>query len=97
MITMRISRRAFGILFAMSFFITTVAAFFKIMHWPFSTVLLVFGLLATLGYIVIGILEVNRSNRINDSEKFMWIIGFVFFSFIAAILYLLSGQRRVVN
>lgn len=94
---MRISRKAFGFLFAISFLITTVAAFFKIMHWPFSTPLMIIVILATIGYVVVGILEVNKSNKINGSEKFMWIIGFIFLSFIAAILYLLSGQRRVVN
>ena len=94
---MKISRKAFGIFFAISFLITTVAAFFKIMHWPFSTPLMIIGILATIGYVVVGILEVNKSSKINGSEKFMWIVGFVFLSFIAAILYLLSGQRRVIN
>lgn len=89
----------FKIVFSISLIFTLFGAYFKIMHiysnW--TAVLLVVGLLATLGYIVIGIIEVQKSKRISGAEKLMWTVGFISFGFLTAFLYLLNGQKRVVS
>lgn len=89
----------FKIVFSISLIFTLFGAYFKIMHIDsnWTAVLLVVGLLATLGYIVIGIIEVQKSKRISGAEKLMWTVGFISFGFLTAFLYLLNGQKRVVS
>ncbi|RYD73119.1 MAG: hypothetical protein EOP53_20695 [Sphingobacteriales bacterium] len=57
---------------------------------------MIIGVLATLAYVILGIIEVNNSTKIERHEKIMWTISFIFFSFFTALVYLFLGRKRIV-
>lgn len=86
----------FKISFLIAIAFSIFGAFLKINNTSGSEFILVIGIIATLFYIIIGIIEVNKSNKINNSEKVMWTIGFISFNFLAGLLYLTSGRKRII-
>ncbi len=82
--------------FTLSIIITVIGALFKIMHLPISTIFLVMGLLTLLIFMVLCILEISNSKKLEGTEKFMWIISFVFFGFITGLLYVLSYRKKII-
>lgn len=91
-----INDNLFGKIFILAFLVVIVGAFMKINHMDGAEILMIISFVVSLGYIVIGIYEVNSSNKIKQSEKVMWIFGFVFISLVAGLVYLLNGRKRVV-
>jgi L-cystine uptake protein TcyP (sodium:dicarboxylate symporter family) len=87
----------FKAIFSISVIITLIGAYFKIMHWGYSQPILMVGLLLTLAYIIIGIIEVNNSNKIGKLEKVIWTISFIFLCFITALFYLFFNRKRIVQ
>lgn len=67
--------------------ITILGAMFKIMHWSSASLLLSFGLLISLIYIVIALIEIYKTESKSLSEKFLWLIGFLLFSWIAGLKF----------
>jgi len=65
------------------------------MHLGFSVPFLIIGMLLTLPYVIIGIIEVKNSKKINNPEKIMWTIGFLFLSLITGLIYLFFGKKRI--
>ncbi len=86
----------FKMFFIIATIILVIGALFRIEHRQYSEPILIMGILLNLSYIIIGIIEVNSSYKIDKSEKIMWTVGFIFFGFITSIIYLLSGRRRIV-
>jgi hypothetical protein len=54
------------------------------------------GLLTLLIFMVLCILEISNSKKLEGTEKFMWIISFVFFGFITGLLYVLSYRKKII-
>jgi NADH:ubiquinone oxidoreductase subunit 2 (subunit N) len=81
--------------FVISLLFTITGAMMKISHWEYSSIFLIIGILSTILYVVVGIYEVNNSNRISSSEKGLWTIGFIAFSFFVGLFYLVSGRKNV--
>lgn len=67
--------------------ITIFGAMFKIMHWPGTSVLLLSGLLLSLIYIVIGLIGIYKTKSKSLVEKFLWLLGFIVFPWIAGLIY----------
>ena len=80
----------------LSISITIIGSMFKIMHWPYATLIMAFGMILMLFFIISAIYEVMNSSKIDGSEKFMWVIGFLFFGIITGLIYLLSARKRIV-
>lgn len=59
--------------------------------WIFSFVLLV---ISSLAYQIIGIVTVAKNSAIDSSEKVIWVIGFILFGFITAIVFLALDNTR---
>jgi len=87
----------FKALFFSSILITLTGALLKIQHLGFSQPLLIVGLLLTLGYMILGIIEVTNSTKIDKSEQILWVVGFILFGFITAIVYLIFGRKNIVE
>ncbi|MEO7530753.1 MAG: PLDc N-terminal domain-containing protein [Sediminibacterium sp.] len=83
--------------FILGFIITLIGAYLKIIHSEVASTLLILGVIMTLIFIVSAIIEVRTSNRIENSEKTMWTLAFIFFSGLAGITYFLVGRRRIVT
>lgn len=86
----------FKISFLIAITFSLLGSFLKINHNSGADFMIIIGIIATLFYIVIGIIEVNKSNKINNSEKVMWTIGFIALNFLAGLLYLTSGRKRII-
>jgi uncharacterized membrane protein (Fun14 family) len=74
-----------------------VGAWVKIMHFQGADILLGISILSQILFAVIAIIEVNKSNSIDRSEKSMWITSFIFMTVIAGLIYLKQGRRRVIG
>ncbi|HQR91690.1 MAG: hypothetical protein B7Y15_14555 [Bacteroidetes bacterium 24-39-8] len=74
-----------------------VGAYIKIMRLPGAEFLLAISFLFLVIFIVTGFKEVWYSNRIPESEKTMWLIGFFFLSWITGLIYFWLGRKRVVG
>ena len=83
-------------LFFISFIMIFIGAYFKIMHWGYSEEILIIGLLLSLAYVILGIIEVNNSTKIEKSEKMIWTVGFIFLGSVTALVYLFSGRKRII-
>jgi hypothetical protein len=82
--------------FAIGFSISIYAAYLKTYHLHSSVVLLAFGGIATLIFILTALNEIFGSTRIKKSEKIMWTICIILLSFLAGFVYLLSGRKRII-
>ena len=82
--------------YLIAFVLTLIGAFMKIEHTPFSGILLALGILSLLVFVITAIMEVNRSRKISDSEKFMWSVGFVTFGGLIGLVYIFSARKRIV-
>ncbi|MES2748718.1 MAG: hypothetical protein V4648_10060 [Bacteroidota bacterium] len=71
-------------------------AFMKLFHVPYANVLLGIGIIATIVFIITGIMEVQKSNRIRSGEKLMWSVGFIMFSGLAGLVYIASARKRII-
>ena len=81
--------------FAIAFFFSIIGALLKINHTENSSIFLIIGIISTLVYIIIGIYEVNNSTKIRNSEKVLWTIGFLVFSFFVGIYYFMNRKNIV--
>jgi hypothetical protein len=88
-------RNLFKNAFTISLLFTLIGAMMKISHWEYSSVFLVIGILSTILYVAVGIYEVNNSKRLSSSEKVLWTIGFIMFSFFVGLFYLIRGRKSV--
>jgi len=70
-----------------SLFITIIGAMFKIMHWPFASFLLTIGLIISLIYVVIALIEIHQTENKTLIEKLLWLIGFVCLPWIVGLIY----------
>lgn len=62
----------------LSFLLNFTGAMFKVMHWPYSDILLSLGILFTVILLILGVYDLfSKSTRKN---KFLYLIGFIFMS-----------------
>lgn len=88
-------------LMAISYFggsaITIYGAYLKIMRQSNASTFLQIGLLVSLIFIVLAIVEIFSSKKINPFERGLWLFGFLCFNVITGFLYLTRARRRIVN
>jgi hypothetical protein len=90
-------KRIIVISLAISFILTIVGALFKIMHWPFASILIGVGLLLSLIYIVLCLIEISNSKKTNTAERYMWLVGFIFMAQITGLVYLSFARDRIIK
>jgi hypothetical protein len=90
------NKQILNLSFVLSIVIVLVGALFKIMHYPFSQLLLIVGLISMLVFWYVAISEIKSSTKIDGTEKFMWIFGIIFLGSVAGLVYLLSARKRIV-
>jgi hypothetical protein len=82
--------------FIISFVLTILGALFKIMHLPFALGLLTIGLLLLGFFIVVSVNEILKSKKLDGTEKFMWIMGLLFFGIFTGLLYLSGSRKKII-
>ena len=63
-------------------------------EYLFADFIMAPGVICTLFILILGLTDVLSNNKIKTSEKLMWVNGFLFFSFIAGILYLQTFKKH---
>jgi hypothetical protein len=86
----------FKITFILSFIISLTGVILKALHINYASLTLVIGLLFSIIYITIGIIQVNKSKKIRKPKKIFWTIAFVLFSIFTGLFYL-KYRRTIVN
>lgn len=82
--------------FIIFIFITIIGALLKIMHLPLGDTLLLIGLLSLVIFIMASVNEILKSKKIEGTEKFMWIMGFLFFGMFTGLLYVLEYRKKII-
>ena len=85
------------IFYVLSFIILFLGAIFKILHQPFGSEIMGLALISSIIYIVLSLLEIFKSERIDKTEKIMWLVGFIFLSTVAGFIYLISARKRILR
>ena len=85
------------IFYVLSFIILFLGAIFKILHQPFGSEIMGLALISSIIYIVLSLLEIFKSERIDKTEKIMWLVGFIFLSTVAGFIYLVSARKRILR
>lgn len=83
--------------FFISFILIIIGGYLKINHSEGATKWLSVGIIVSIVFIVTAIYEVRSSKRIDNMEKTMWTLAFIFFSSIAGLIYILMGRKRIVS
>jgi uncharacterized membrane protein len=92
---MEIPKSVYVKAFSIAIIFLIIGALFKINHIEYSNIIITIGLVSTLTYIIIGIIEVNSSIKLQSSDKVKWTIGFLFFSFFVGVFYLMKRNNIV--
>lgn len=82
--------------FGISFICTVIGIALKIMHTWSSIPFLAIGIGLSAVYTVMVLLELLPSKRLNNSEKLMWLTGFIFFNTITGLLYFTGRRKKVI-
>ncbi len=74
-----------------------VVTWAKITHQAWGDSSLTIALILYVASIVAGLYEVWQSKRIDNTEKIMWTVAFIFISTIGFITYLIWGRKKVIG
>ena len=83
--------------FLLSFVLTILGAYLKIMHNPAADTILIIGLIATPVYMLLALFEVWNTDVFTHSDKVMWTIAILLLSGIGGLIYFLMGRRRLTR
>ena len=83
--------------FAFGLIIAFIGAYLNISHRHDENILIIIEVLITLIFDVTALYEILRSTHIDRSEKIMWTIFIILFNYIAGLVYLLSGRKRIIQ
>jgi hypothetical protein len=84
----------FKISFGLALIFMLIGTILKIFHVNSASTIIVIGLLFTISYITIGVIQVNKSKKITRSKKKLWTIAFILFSIFTGLFYL--KYRRTI-
>ena len=65
-----------------------------IMHWPGAFSIISIAYVLSIVYVIIGLLETYQSKNKSLREKGAWLIGFLFLTPIAGVMYYLTEIKR---
>lgn len=67
----------------------------KILHYPNSEAIIMTAVFAAIVYSLIALIEIWPSAQIKTTEKLMWTVGFIFFSWLAGPLYYFNRRKKI--
>jgi len=74
--------------------ITNPFEIFSTLFSPALILSLIITVITGLACRILGIVYVARNKTVADGEKALWIIGFIFMSFVTSIVFLIMGKNR---
>jgi hypothetical protein len=81
----KITLYSFSLIF--STILVFIGATMKILHLTYSNIIIPLGMIISLIYICIGLYDSFMDKKDSSIVKLMWLVGFIFLSFLAGILY----------
>lgn len=81
-------------LYAISFFVGVI---FKIMHLPYAGLFLTLTFFSAVYFIAMAIKEFSQSDKMDTSEKVMWVVALLFLGLLGAALYYFSGRKKITR
>lgn len=85
------------IAFGISLFSVLTGFFLKVTHTYFPAPFIWIALSATIVYTFLALAEIFSVKRINQPEKIMWIVGFLFFNTITGLLYFVLRRKYLTR
>ena len=71
-----------------------IGAVFRIQHWPQGSNLIMIGGAASLAFIFLGAKDVLSNQKESAIVKIMWMVGFIFLSWVTGATYLQQFRKR---
>ena len=93
---MKINERLLFTLYILGALCVLCGALGKIQHWQNAPGIMFIGFLISAFFIVLALLEIHQSNKINFQQKVLWTIAMIFFSTLAGIYYLLKARKELL-
>jgi ammonia channel protein AmtB len=81
--------------FIAGFLLVFAGAYLKIIHSAYADNVLLPAVIVWIIFIVSAIYEVRSSEKIDNTAKTLWTLGFIFFAGFAGLLYMLGMRRRI--
>jgi hypothetical protein len=81
--------------FVLSWILPISGAFMLINHIHFAHYILLTGVVSILFLIILCLLEISNSSKIDKSSKFLWFFGLLTFPTLAGLLYILSIRKKL--
>ena len=73
-----------------------ISAWAKLTHQPWVDNFMTVAIIVYFVSVVIGLMEVFKSEHIDNTEKVMWTVAFIFITTIGFICYVAFGRKRVI-
>lgn len=77
-------------------FATLISAWSKITHQAWGDDSMTIAVILIIVGVILGLMEVFKSEHIDNSEKVMWTVAFIFITTIGFICYVAFGRKRVI-
>ena len=93
---MKINERLLFTLYILGALCVLFGALGKLEHWYSAPGIMFIGFLISAWFIILALLEIHQSIKINFQEKVLWKIAMIFFSTLAGIYYLLKKIKDIL-
>ncbi len=61
----------------------------------FANSFLLLGVILTFIFLMLGVIEINKSKKLSSKQKTFWTIGLIVFFNIGSLIYYFIGRKRV--
>ena len=68
----------------------------KLTHHAWGDDSMTIALILIIAGVILGLMEVFKSDHIDNTEKVMWTVAFIFITTIGFICYVAFGRKRVI-
>lgn len=64
-------------------------------HVNSANLLLLIGVVFTVAFLILSVMEINKSTKLSSNQKIVWTIGLIAFLNVPSILYYFIGRKYV--
>jgi hypothetical protein len=83
----------FTILYVLATSMWLLGFLFKIQHYEGAMMMLLFATVLNITYIIVGLMEINKSIKLKPSQKTLWTVFFILMSTPTGLVYLFQRDR----
>ena len=90
-------KKSLPIIMLLSIVTLLVSSWAKLTHQQWGDASVNLALIFLVVSVMLGLIEVWQSTRIDNTEKMMWTVAFILISTIGFITYLIWGRKKVIG